>query len=52
MCDLTKAEQIIQDDPNGKSLTDKNYQEVLTLLSCEINRLKTQLTSKPLPTKV
>ncbi len=43
-CNLQKAEQIIEQDTNGKELTDKNYQEVESLLTCEIKQLTRALT--------
>ncbi|MHA2068414.1 MAG: hypothetical protein ACXABY_28965 [Candidatus Thorarchaeota archaeon] len=39
-CNLQKAEQILKEDPNGKELTDKNWQVVLGLLTCEIVSIK------------
>lgn len=47
MCNLELAQEIIEKDPNGKDLTEENYQEVLTLLTSEIKALhQTILTTR------
>jgi hypothetical protein len=45
MSELSKAEKIIKEDPNGKDLTAKNYKDVLTILTSEIKLLKVRLTA-------
>lgn len=46
MCNLDLAQEIIKEDPNGKDLTEENYQKVLTLIGSEIKELKILLPKR------